>query len=466
MLVKKIVLIDDDNVFLELTSRFLKKNSFETFPFDSWDKAKGYLESTPADLVLVDLYFPNITGIQIIEEIRLIRSDMPILMITAHSSIQTAIEAVKAGAIDYIQKPCENSEILFKIQKTFELAQKEEEIKTLKQTLDGMYSFQNLTTRDDNTKKVFNLAKTAADLDIIVLICGETGTGKEVLAKTIHMAGPRASAPFIVFNCAAINENLIESELFGHKKGSFTSAHADKKGMCEIVENGTLFIDEIGELSIGVQKKLLRLLQEKEFESVGATSVKRFNGRLMAATNRILKDMVREGNFREDLFYRLNVFPIQLSPLRERLVDLLDLADFFLKKYNAKYKKNITGFTPGSIDLLMKYSWPGNIRELEHFIERQILICKTEKIHLTDSSHFYGHEFHLTETKNDTPALLNEGVDYTQFMKQKEEEYLKDLLNQSKGSIEKAAATAGIHRKTLYLKLKEHNLDKKIFKEF
>ena len=460
---KKIVLIDDDVVFLDLTSRFLRKNDFETIVFDSWDKAKDYLIHAPCDIILVDLYFPAITGIQIIQQIREFNSEIPILMITAHSSIQTAIEAVKAGAADYIQKPCENSEILFKIQKSLEGAQREQEIKSLKQSLKEQYSFQNLVTRDDEMKKVYALCQTAVDLDVILLLSGETGTGKEVLAKTIHMAGSRAQFPFVVFNCAAINENLIESELFGHRKGSFTSAHADKKGLCETVENGTLFIDEIGELSMGVQKKLLRLLQENEFESVGSTRVQKFHGRLIAATNRNLKEMVKRNEFREDLFYRLNVFPIALKPLRERLEDLTDLAHEFLNRFVRKYKKEITGFSAATMDLMMNYNWPGNIRELQHFIERQVLITRGAEIDLKDASIFYGHELERQNAHefHEKPEIQ----EYARFIKSKEQEYLVNLLEEAKGSIEKAANIAGIHRKTLYVKLKEHQLDKKVFKE-
>ena len=462
---KKLAIIDDDRVFLELTSRFLAKNEMEPVTFESWDKAREYLKHTPLHLVLVDLHFPGISGIQIIHEIREFNPEIPILMITAHSSIETAIEAVKAGALDYIQKPCENSEILFKIQKAFESQEKEEELKNLRETVGEQYSFQNLKTRDEDTKKVFHLAKTAADLDVIILISGETGTGKEVLAKTIHMASLKAMEPFRVFNCAAINENLVESELFGHKKGSFTSAHADKEGICSSVGNGTLFIDEIGELSLGVQKKLLRLLQEKEFESVGSTHVQKFGGRLMAATNRNLREMVQEGTFREDLYYRLNVFPIHLKPLRERIVDLMELADFILKKYATKYNKAITGFSPETVEMMMKYGWPGNIRELEHFIERQILISRTSVIDFKDSGSFFGFELEKQQTETKEINLDEPVNEYNDFMKKMEREYLINLLNECKGSIEKASGVAKIHRKTLYLKLKEHNLDKKGFKE-
>jgi DNA-binding NtrC family response regulator len=459
---KKIMVIDDDRVFLRLTAKFLKKNGFEVETFEEWGPADRHLEDHEVDLVLVDLHLPDRSGIEIIQEIKQTTPELPILMITAHSSIQTAIEAVKAGAEDYIQKPCENSEILFKIHKTFENVHNKSELRNLKQTLEKQYSFQVLVTKDEDMKKVYQLAKTAADLDILIFISGETGTGKEVLAKTIHMSCNRNRKPFVVFNCAAINENLVESELFGHKKGSFTSAHADKKGLCETVEDGTLFIDEIGELSLGVQKKLLRLLQEKEFESIGSTKVQKFRGRLICASHCDLKKMIRAGNFREDLFFRLNVFPLHIKPLRERIVDLMDLSREFLDLYNAKYEKNVRGFTSKTVKMMMDYRWPGNIRELEHFIERQVLISKKSEIDIRDPGAFSGLD--IREQPKSGAESPKEVDEFSAYMNRMEYDYLCMLMKACHGSIEKAAAMAGIHRKTLYVKLKDHNLNKKGFK--
>ncbi len=459
---KRILIIDDDKVFLQLTSRFLQKHGYATDTFESWAEARAMLLNTKFDMVLVDLHFPGISGIQIIEEIKTYYPLIPILMITAHSSILTAIESVKAGADDYIQKPCENNEILFKINKTLENAENKVELKNLKETLGRQFNFNTLVTKDEDTKKTYHLAKTAADLDVLIFITGETGTGKDVLAKTIHMSSFRSSKPFVVFNCAAINENLVESELFGHKKGSFTSAYSDRKGLCESVEDGTLFIDEIGELPLGVQKKLLRLLQEKEFEVLGGAGVKKFNGRLIAASHRDLKKMVKDGNFREDLFYRLNVYPLYLKPLRERLVDLMDLVGVFIKQYSDKYNKVIDTITPRTCKYMMEYKWPGNVRELEHFIERQILITKKNEIDIKDMSAFEGLD--MTENKEGEYYLSKPVGDFNDFMKNKEKEYLSGLLKEARGSVDKASAIAKIHRKTLYMKLKEHGLDRNDYK--
>ncbi len=459
---KQIALIDDDAVFLKLTSQYLRKNGFQPEIFSSWKGAKAYLEKNKADLVLVDLHLPEVSGIQIIQEIKKIGPEIPILMITAHSSIETAIESVKAGAVDYIQKPCENSEILFKVQRVFEQKEKEEELKKLKETVSGQFRFQTLVTQDEDMKKVYQMAATAADLDILIYIGGETGTGKEMLAKAIHAGSSRVAEPFVVVNCAAMNENLVESELFGHKKGSFTSAHADKKGRCEAVNAGTLLIDEVGELSLGVQKKLLRLLHEKEFESLGSTEVKKFRGRLIAASHRDLKKMVHEGTFREDLYFRLNVFPLVLKPLRERLSDLMDLAHFFLNRYSAKFGKKFSGFSPEATKIMLGYPWPGNIRELEHFIERQVLISQGPTIEILDTV-MIGE----SKVKKSSPeeVFAGEVPEYSDFIKEKEKHYFISLLKEHKGSIEKAAEKAGIHRKTLYMKMKEHGLDKREYKE-
>jgi len=460
MSMDKILIIDDDIAFLQLTSRYLKKQGMHPVTFEGWEDAKQYFQEEETDFVLVDLHFPGISGIEIIQEIKKYNKEIPILMITAHSSIQSAIEAVKAGADDYIQKPCENSEIFFKIQRIIENSEKEAELNDLKNIIEGQYNFQNLFTKDDDTKKTYQLAKNAADMDILIFIAGETGVGKEVLAKTIHNSSIRASKPFVVFNCAAVNENLIESELFGHVKGAFTSAFTDKKGLCEIVEGGTLFIDEVAELSLSMQKKLLRLLQEKEFEPIGATNVKAFKARLIVASNKDVAKMTKHGDFREDLFFRLNVFPLYLKPLRERRSDLLTVADIFLTHYAKKYEKNITGFTPKTIKLMMQYSWLGNIRELIHFIEREVLVCKKTEINIANANAFKGlMDQTFTEKK------MNDVGGFSHFIKDKEREYFQELLMESKGSIEKASLIAGIHRKTLYVKLKEHGLDKRGFKK-
>jgi two-component system response regulator AtoC len=453
-----IILIDDDLVFLKLTSQFLRKNGYQPEIFSNWKSAKAYLEKNKTELALVDLHLPEISGIQIISEMKKIEPGIPILMITAHSSIATAIESVKAGAEDYIQKPCENSEILFKIQRIFEQKKKEEELKKLQETISGQFRFHTLITKDEETKKTYQLAATAADLDILIYIRGETGTGKEMLTKAIHSGSSRVADPFVVVNCAAMNENLVESELFGHKKGSFTSAHTDKKGRCETVGAGTLLIDEVGELSFHVQKKLLRLLQEKEFESLGSTEVKKFRGRVIAASHRDLNKMVREGHFREDLYFRLNVFPLHLKPLRERQNDLMDLAQTFLNRYSTKFGKPFSGFSPEVTKTMMHYSWPGNIRELEHFVERQVLISQPPTIDSVDIGT-------LESSKKNVLEEPHEIIEFSDFMKEKGKLYFMALLKEHKGSIEKAAEKAGIHRKTLYMKMKEYGLDKREYRE-
>ncbi len=459
---KQITLIDDDMVFLQLTSQYLRKNGYQPEIFSSWKFAKAYLEKNQTDLALVDLHLPEISGIQIIQEIKKIGSETPILMITAHSSIETAIEAVKAGAEDYIQKPCENSEILFKIQRVFEQKEKAEELKNLKETVSGQFRFQTLVTKDEDTKKTYQMAATAADLDILIYISGETGTGKEVLAKAIHSGSERAAKPFVVVNCAALNENLIESELFGHKKGSFTSAHADKKGRCEMVDTGTLFIDEVGELSLGVQKKLLRLLHEKDFESLGSTETKKFRGRVIAASHRDLKKMMGEGNFREDLYFRLDVFPLHLKPLRDRQSDLMDLAQLFLNRYSAKFSKKFSSFSPKATKIMMEYYWPGNIRELEHFIERQVLISQSQTMDGLDIEMIGESVPKKSVSEEILPVTIPE---FSEFIRGKEKHYFIALLKECKGSIEKAAERAGVHRKTIYMKMKEYGLDKREYRE-
>jgi len=463
----KILIIDDDKTFLRLTSRYLKKSNMECLMAEDWPPAKSILNENDVDAVLVDLFLPSVSGIDIIREIKSITPDIPILMITAHSSIQTAIDAVKAGAEDYIQKPCENSEILFKVQRVMDAVrqtrEKEEELRELRETISGQYRFENLLTRDEDMRKVFQMAETAAGMDVTILVQGETGTGKEMLARAIHAGSPRRNSQMVVVNCAALNENLIESELFGHQKGAFTSAYTDKVGRCELVGDGTLFIDEVGELSLSVQKKLLRLLQEKEFEPIGSTTAISFKGRIIVATHRDLRKMVKDGAFREDLFFRINVFPLFLKPLRSRPVDIMDLAGIFLERYTSRFQKNFTGFSPEATRIMLKYVWKGNVRELEHFIERQVLINPGPIVEF-DQIESYDDEVSvgIFDEPDAKPSEVNNP--FGMYMKAREKEYLVGLMTELKGSIEKVADRAQIHRKTLYLKLKEFGLDKKQFR--
>lgn len=458
---KLIYIIDDDQAFLTLTGKYLKKHHFNVKTFLNWNDTRDALSMQLPELILVDLNLPDFFGIDIVKTIKKEWKQLPVLMITAHSSIETAIEAVKAGAEDYIQKPCENSEILFKIQRVFDQKKKDDTISQLKETLDRQYRFQNLVTKDPDLQKTYELAKAASDIDVTVFIGGDTGTGKEMLARAIHMEGKRKNLPFVIVNCAAINENLIESELFGHKKGAFTSAFMEKEGKCHMVKGGTLFLDEIGELSLNMQKKLLRLLQEREYEKMGSNKTEIFQGRVIAASHRHLKIMVENGQFREDLFFRLNVFPVILKSLKDRPSDIVDLANLFLTRFCEKYKKAPCRFSEKALSQMLEYSWPGNVRELINFVERQVVISPHQ---LIDFDNIAGVITDAHESQPENSSETVSGKSYPEFIKEREREYFMKLLKDSGGNIEEASQIAGIHRKTLYVKLKELNIDKNDFK--
>ncbi|KAA0257148.1 sigma-54-dependent Fis family transcriptional regulator [Deferribacter autotrophicus] len=367
----KILLIEDNVSLATLMKMMLEDAGYDVVHKDDGLEGLKTFEKDKFDIVITDIRLPGVDGYTILENIISKNTNIPIIIITAYGNIPDAVKAIKSGAFDYITKPFDNEEFLITVEKAAKYKMLKDENSNLKEILKNSFNVE-IIGKSNAMKKVLNLAETVAPTNAPVLLVGESGTGKELIAKKIHLLSSRADKPFIAINCAAIPENLFESELFGHKKGSFTGAHKDKKGKIAEANKGTIFLDEIGEMPLNIQAKILRFLQEGEIEPVGETKAIKVDVRVIAATNRDLKSLVDKGDFREDLFYRLNVFPINLPPLRERKEDIPELINYFKTKYGFKNTK----ISEETLKKLKNYDWPGNIRELENLIYRLCIMAQ------------------------------------------------------------------------------------------
>jgi two-component system, NtrC family, response regulator PilR len=377
---ERILVIDDEDVVREVFQRLLKSEGYQTELCTSGDEGLKLIREKEFDAVILDVMMNGMGGLATLQELRKMDPDLPVLMVTAYASLENAIECMRQGAYDYITKPFKNEEVMLAIQKAIEQRTLLRENKNLKSQLKGIYGFENIVGHSEQMRKVFDLVSQVAPSRSTILIAGESGTGKELIAKAIHYHSPRAGKPFVVVNSGSLPPDLLESNLFGHMKGSFTGAIATKKGLFEVADGGSIFLDEIGNINLDTQSKLLRVIQEKEFMRVGGVDTIHVDVRIIAATNSDLYSLVREGRFREDLYYRLNVINIQLPALRERMDDIPLLADFFIQKYCRENEKPSLHLTPQALNALMDYHWPGNVRELENVIERAVVLCRGETI--------------------------------------------------------------------------------------
>ena len=376
----KILVVDDEESHRIMLRAVLKEEGYRvTEAADGTDAVKA-VEKEAFDLILMDIRMTNMDGIEALTEIRKISPLVPVLIMTAYASVKTAVEALKAGAFDYLTKPLDIEELKILIEKGLEHYHLRTENLALKERLGDRFDFSRIIGRSGKMNTLLETLAMVAPSDATVLIMGESGTGKEVVANAIHHNSPRAGQPFIKVSCAALPETLLESELFGHEKGAFTGAVSRREGRFQLAHRGTIFLDEVGEMSPALQTKLLRVLQEKEFEPLGSTRTVKVDIRVIAATNKDLTKEVKEGRFREDLYYRLNVVPITMPPLRERKEDIPPLADHFLAVYREKNRKPLKGISGKALDLLVRYDWPGNIRELENCIERAVIMAREEMI--------------------------------------------------------------------------------------
>jgi two-component system response regulator HydG len=375
-----ILVVDDDAAFRAVTSALLEDEGYGVACAADGNEAMALLRERHFDLVLSDLVMTEVSGLQVLETAKTLNPATIVIMVTGFASVESAVEAIKRGAEDYLTKPCGNAELLLKVERALAQRRKDEELARLRDVVAQSHSFGNLIGKSPRMQQVFRLAQQVAGTDATVLLLGETGTGKELLARAIHFNSPRRHGPFVGVNCAAIAETLLESELFGHERGAFTGAIRQKPGRFEMAEKGTLFLDEIGDIPMATQIKLLRVLQEREFERVGGNETIRCDLRLISASKQNLEQAIQEKKFREDLYYRLNVVPIRLPALRERPEDIPLLARHFLQKYVQALNKPVAKISEAALNLLLQHKWPGNVRELENLVERAIVLCTGEVI--------------------------------------------------------------------------------------
>ncbi len=378
----KILIIDDEEVLREVLETVLRREGFDVVTAASGEEGLSLLDREEIDLIILDMMLPGMSGAEALRVIKETDPDIPVVIITAYSSIDGAIDAMKRGAFHYIPKPFKNEEVVLTVTKALEQRRLSSENRRLKDELSEKYSFSNIIGKSEPMRKVFDLIRLAAPSRSNILLAGESGTGKELVAKAIHHASPRARMPFVTVNSGSLPPELLESNLFGHVKGAFTGAIATKRGLFEVADGGSIFLDEIGTINLETQAKLLRVIQEKEFMRLGAVETIRVDVRIIAASNIELVDLVEAGQFREDLFYRLNVIKISLPPLRRRREDIPLLTSHFLHKYSDENRRKLREVTPEAMKVLLEYSWPGNVRELENTIERAVVLSTTEKIGL------------------------------------------------------------------------------------
>jgi two-component system NtrC family response regulator len=381
-----VLIVDDEKNYPLILRAVLEEEGFEALTAYSGEEALTVLKNSDVDLVLTDMKMPSLDGIELLERIKEKDPELPVIMMTAHGTVEKAVEAMQKGAYNYILKPFDNERLIIYVNKAIQMYRVIKENRRLRETVKSQYSFGNIIGKSSKMQDIFELIKKVAPATASILIEGESGTGKDLVAKSIHYNSPRRDYPFIAINCSALAESLLESELFGHEKGAFTGAVATKKGRFELAEGGTLFLDEIGELSSSLQVKLLRVLQDKIFERVGGMRQVSVNFRLITATNKRLREEVQMGRFREDLYYRLNVVFIDLPPLRQRLEDLRLLVDHFIGKYAAERRMGVPvkGIEREVEQIFYRHDWPGNVRELENTIERAMVLCPDDIIRVSD----------------------------------------------------------------------------------
>jgi two-component system response regulator HydG len=455
----KIVIVDDEQEMRSLLSDFLESEGYETKCFPVATDALEALSPGGAlgadhsagdiDLIISDIKMPQMDGLEFTSRLQTLRPEIPVVLITAFGSIETAIEAMRRGAFHYVVKPFKLAEIAVQVERAVEHRKLRRDNTALRQEVKKNFSMGNVIGKSNAMKAIFDLVARVAQATANVLITGESGSGKEMVARAIHQAGPRAMKPFIAINCTAIPESLLESELFGHAKGSFTGAIQRKRGLFEEAEGGTLFLDEIGDMNPLLQSKLLRVIQERKVRSVGDNVDRPMNVRIVAATHKDLKAAIREGRFREDLFYRLSVIPIVIPSLRSRRDDIPLLADFFLKKYSAMNNSRVKGFTKRATAKLLEQKWEGNVRELENVVERAVVLSSGDLIDDCDIPN--------AEAQN-ADTFFSGAVEDFPTIAQLEERYIKVVLEKTAGRKDKAAQILGMNRRTLYRKERDYGL--------
>ncbi len=448
----RILVVDDEPSHRQMLEAVLSTEGYEVNQAEDGQEAITLVEERFYDLILMDVRMSRVGGIEALRKIKEFSPGIPIIIMTAYGSVDTAVDALKSGAYDYLTKPLDIEELKILLGKALRHRQLEQENVYLRERLDDRFDFSNIIGRGPPMRDLFETIAMVAPSEATVLIVGASGTGKELIANAIHQNSPRKEKPFIKVNCAALPETLLESELFGHEKGAFTGAIARKQGRFQLAHTGSIFLDEIGEMSTTTQSKILRVLQEREFEPLGSSHTVKVDTRVIAATNKNLEEEIQADRFREDLYYRINVVTLEVPPLRERREDISLLADFFLKRYAEKNRRLIKGFTPRAMDLVMRHTWPGNVRELENVVERAVIMARTDMIseaELPDAFKQLDQEAEKT------------GIDLTpgRSLKEMEREMILRTLEDSGGNRTRTAEILGISRRTLQLKLKEYGIN-------
>lgn len=444
----RILVVDDEATQRELVSGYLKKHGYEVMVAPDGERALELFRHEPVELILTDQRMPDFSGLELLKAARAINPEIHVIVMTAYGNVGSAVEAMQAGAADYLAKPLQLEELLHKVERVCERHRLYVENRELREELQERHRIEGIIGESGQMLEVTSLVRRVAPSEATVLIRGESGTGKELIAKAIHYASLRAAKPLIRVNCAALPENLLESELFGHEKGSFTGAVATRKGRFESADGGTLFLDEIGDLPLHLQAKLLRVLQEKEFERVGSSHPLKVDVRVLSATHRDLERLMKSGQFREDLYYRLNVVTIVLPPLRERRQDLPALMDHFLRRFAGKNGKTIRGFSHEAREALLRYDYPGNVRELENLIERAVVLTRDDVIDRGDLP----LTLEESETRDDKETHLIAAVEGL------ERRMIKDALARAGGIQTRAAELLGMTERALRYKLAKYGL--------
>jgi DNA-binding NtrC family response regulator len=445
----RILIVDDDRGMCQLLIDLLGEDGYETDVAYDGQAALDKYRTTRFDLTITDLMMPKMRGIELVQRLREIDSGALVLLITAFGTIESAVEAMRAGAFHYITKPFHNDEILIQAKRAIEQKTLQAELKRLRTEVQARNRFQNIIGQSAAMQRVFEIVAQVSDLPANILIEGESGTGKELIARAIHSSSSRVSGPFIPVNCAAIPETLLESELFGYVRGAFTDARRDRPGLFREASGGMLFLDEISEMPLTLQTKLLRVLEDKEVRPLGANQSERVDTRVLSASNRNLDELVRNGKFRQDLYYRLNVIRIELPALRQRSEDIPLLVRYFIEKFAAGAKRNVEGIQDDALAALKSYDWPGNIRELEHTVERAVLLGKGTLV---------GAEDLPTNlmARGESAIVLAQAFAKQFTLYDLEREYIGKVLESTKGNKTEAARILGVDRTTLYRKLEEY----------
>jgi DNA-binding NtrC family response regulator len=460
---KRIMLIDNEEGLCRMMEAVLTDSGYAVTAFTRSFDAVEKFAPDQFDLVVTDIKMPGLDGLEVLQRIKARAPEMPVIMITAYATVEMSIQALRKGAYDMLTKPFEPEELVYRVQNALQHTKLLEENRELREELVGKFRFDNIVGSSAALHRLLEKTEKVAVRDTSVLITGESGTGKELIAQAIHYNSPRKAKRFVAINCGALPESLLESELFGYKKGAFTGATENRKGLLEAADGGTLFLDEVGNLPLNVQKTLLRFLQEQEFLRIGETRPTKVDVRIISATNADLLADVKKGAFREDLFYRLNVVNLHLPPLRERVEDIALLAAHFVQIQNKKFGTSIHGFTPEALDALRHFPWPGNIRQLQNVVEACLAIETGEVVGLPVLSQFVDLDT-IVATEGGAGATSGEATgDYSAAIAEFEAQYLDRLLRRTHGNIEEAAREAGMNMATIYRKIKKYGIKRDDF---